>query len=83
MHECSNEHFRIQDIMNKLVKILSNLSLRSKLMAGSMLTTIVALFVAGSVMAAYDVMAARAQMVSSLQTIAKIIADNSTAANQF
>src|SRR5689334_8523113 len=60
-----------------------NTSLRTKLMVNSMLTTTVALLVAGGTLTGYDVYHARVQLVQNLMTHARIVADNSTAAIQF
>src|SRR5947209_7075207 len=67
----------------KMKLCFKNWSLRQKLMTVSMLTTSVALLVAGGSLATYDMRQSRALVLKGLATHARVVADNSTAAVSF
>jgi len=73
-----------QSLIRSLVTLLvRNMAIRHKLVAVMMLTSMVALILAGCVFVGYQYVDTRRTMVKTLQTQAEMIADNCKAAVQF
>ncbi len=62
---------------------LRRLSIPKKIVAIAMIISASALFLAGGALATYDFVATRADLISNTTTLARIIADNTTAAVSF